>query len=74
MVLALVRGDHRLNELKLRNALGRRLPPRHARRRSPPSSARPGSSGRSAPSVPVLKDAAIQGEGYVAGANKPTPT
>ena len=27
MVLALVRGDHRLNEIKLRNALGDRLPP-----------------------------------------------
>ena len=47
MVLALVRGDHRLNEIKLRNALGadfrRRTP-----RRSRPSSGRPGSSARSA--------------------------
>ena len=30
MVLALVRGDHRLNEIKLRNALGADFRPAHA--------------------------------------------
>ena len=43
----------------------RRLPAGRRRRRSRPSSGRPGSSGPWAPKVPVLKDAAIQGEGYV---------
>ena len=71
MVLALVRGDHRLNEIKLAQRARRRLPPGDAPRRSRPSSGRPASSARSAPSVPVIKDAAIQGGGYFAGANRP---
>ena len=48
MVLALVRGDHRLNEIKLRNALGADFRPAQ-RRRSRPSSGRSGSWARSAP-------------------------
>ena len=47
MVMALVRGDHRLNEIKLRNALGADSA-RRRRTRSRPSSARRGSSARSA--------------------------
>ncbi len=50
MVLALLRGDHRLNEIKLRNAPRRRLSRRRAPRRSRPSSGRPATSARSAPS------------------------
>src|SRR5918994_1784476 len=46
--LTLLRGDHRLNELKLRNALG-----------------------AEGADVPVIKDAAIRGEGYFGGANTP---
>ena len=40
MVLVLLRGDHRLNEIKLRNALGDRLPP--GQRRGDRGRARPG--------------------------------
>ena len=69
-VLTLVRGDHRLNEIKLRNALGSDFRPAHAEEieseLGPPGFIGPVGAG-----VPVLKDAAIQGEGYFAGANKP---
>jgi prolyl-tRNA synthetase len=69
MVLTLVRGDHRLNELKLRNALGADF--RLAR--SEEIAAELGPAGFIGPvgaEVPVMKDAAIQGEGYVCGANE----
>ena len=69
-VLALVRGDHRLNEIKLRNALGsdfRPAQPEEIESELGP----PGFIGPVGAEVPVLKDAAIQGEGYFAGANKP---
>ncbi len=49
----------------------RRRSGRRGRRRSRPRSARSGSSGRSAPTVRVLKDAAISGAGLVCGANAP---
>ena len=66
----LVRGDHRLNEIKLRNALGSDFRPARAEeiesQLGPPGFVGPVGAG-----VPVLKDAAIQGEGYFAGANKP---
>jgi prolyl-tRNA synthetase len=68
-VLTLVRGDHRLNEVKLRNALGsgfRLAQPNEIESELGP----PGFIGPVAAAVPVLKDAAIQGEGYFAGANK----
>jgi prolyl-tRNA synthetase len=69
MVLVLVRGDHRLNELKLRNALGADFRPAHpeeiAEQLGPPGYVGPVGAG-----LPVLKDAAIQGEGYVCGANE----
>ena len=70
MVLALVRGDHRLNELKLRSALGADFRPAHPEE----IAAELGPAGFIGPvgaEVPVLKDAAIQGEGFVCGANKP---
>ena len=69
-VLTLVRGDHRLNEVKLRNALGcgfRLARPEEIESELGP----PGFIGPVGAQVPVLKDAAIQGEGYFAGANKP---
>ena len=69
-ILTVVRGDHRLNEIKLRNALGAGLRPAHAEevesRLGPP-----GFIGPVGADVPVIKDAAIRGEGYFAGANKP---
>jgi prolyl-tRNA synthetase len=69
-VLTLVRGDHRLNEVKLRNTLGSDFRPANAAEieseLGPPGFIGPVNAG-----VSVLKDEAIQGEGYFAGANKP---
>jgi prolyl-tRNA synthetase len=70
MVVVLVRGDHRLNEIKLRNALGADFRPAHPDE----IAARLGPAGYVGPvgtELPVIKDAAITGEGYVCGANKP---
>jgi prolyl-tRNA synthetase len=69
MVLALVRGDHRLNEVKLRNALGaafRQATPEEIAAELGP----PGFIGPVGANIPVIKDAAIQGGGYFGGANK----
>jgi prolyl-tRNA synthetase len=70
MLLVLVRGDHRLNEIKLRNALGADFRPAHpdeiAERLGPA-----GFIGPVGTDLPVIKDAAILGAGYVCGANKP---
>jgi prolyl-tRNA synthetase len=70
MLIVLVRGDHRLNEIKLRNALGADFRPAHpeeiAERLGPA-----GFIGPVGTDLPVIKDAAIVGEGYVCGANKP---
>jgi prolyl-tRNA synthetase len=70
MLIVLVRGDHRLNEIKLRNALGADFRPAHPEE----IAARLGPAGFIGPvgaELPVIKDAAILGEGYVCGANKP---
>src|SRR3954454_12844312 len=70
MLVVLVRGDHRLNEVKLRNALGADFRPAHpdeiAERLGPA-----GFIGPVGTDLPVIKDAAITGESYVCGANKP---
>jgi prolyl-tRNA synthetase len=70
LVLTLVRGDHRLNEIKLRNALGFDFRPARPdeieAELGPPGFIGPVNAG-----IRVLKDAAIQGGGYFAGANKP---
>ncbi len=73
MKLVLLRGDHRLGEIKLRNALGCDFRPATAeeidRRLGPP-----GFIGPVGAEVPVLLDEAVQvdGEGaYVVGANRP---
>jgi prolyl-tRNA synthetase len=69
MLIVLVRGDHHLNEIKLRNALGADFRPAHqeevAERLGPP-----GFIGPVGADLPVIKDAAITGEGYVCGSNK----
>jgi prolyl-tRNA synthetase len=69
-VLVLLRGDHRLNEVKLRNALGAEFRPADAEE----IEAELGPAGFVGPvgaSLPILKDAAIQGGSYVTGANEP---
>jgi prolyl-tRNA synthetase len=69
LVLVLVRGDHRLNETKLRNALGTGFRP--ARGEEIEGSLGPvGYVGPVGAGVDVLKDAAIQGDSFVAGANR----
>jgi prolyl-tRNA synthetase len=70
MLVVLVRGDHRLNEIKLQNALGADSRPAS----SEEIAERLGPAGFVGPvgtELPVIKDAAIAGEGYVCGANKP---
>jgi prolyl-tRNA synthetase len=70
LVLVLLRGDHRLNEIKLRNALGAEFRPAGAEE----IEAELGPVGYVGPvgaKVPVLADAAIQGESFVTGANEP---
>jgi prolyl-tRNA synthetase len=69
LVLTLVRGDHRLNEIKLQNALGvefRPARPEEIEAELGP----PGFIGPVGAQLPVIKDAAIDGEGFFAGANK----
>jgi len=69
-ILALVRGDHRLNDIKLQNAIGE--PARQATTEEIEAKlGPPGFIGPVGTDVPVLKDAAIQGEGYFCGANRP---
>ena len=70
MVMVLVRGDHRLNEVKLRNALGTEC--RQAGAGEIAEALGPaGFIGPVDAGVPVIKDHAIAGEGYVCGANRP---
>ncbi len=69
MVLVLLRGDHRLNEIKLRNALGvdfRQAKPEEIADEVGP----PGFIGPVGATVPVVKDAAIAGDSFVCGANE----
>ena len=70
MVIVLLRGDHRLNEIKLRNALGADF--RQASAEEIEAELGPvGFIGPVGAGVPVIKDAAIDGDSYVTGANKP---
>jgi prolyl-tRNA synthetase len=70
MVLVLIRGDHRLNEVKLRNALGADF--RQARPEEIEAEVGPvGFLGPVGAKIPVLKDAAIVGDSFVCGANEP---
>jgi prolyl-tRNA synthetase len=67
--LVLLRGDHRLNEIKLRNSLGADFRPAVAEEIE--SELGPvGFVGPVGASLPVLKDAAIEGDSYVTGANR----
>ena len=69
LVLVVVRGDHRVNEIKLRNALGRRSA-RRARTRSRSAIGPAGFIGPVGADVPILLDDAVAPGGYVAGANR----
>ena len=69
LVLVLVRGDHRVNEIKLANALGAPFRPAkddEVRERIGP----PGFIGPVGANVHVLLDDAVADGGYVVGANK----
>ena len=70
MVLVLLRGDHRLNEVKLRNGLGADF--RQARPEEIEAELGPvGFIGPVGANLPMIKDAAITGDSYVCGANQP---
>jgi prolyl-tRNA synthetase len=70
MVVVLLRGDHRLNETKLRNALGTDF--RQATKEEIEAEMGPvGYIGPVGLSHPIVKDAAIDGGSYVSGANEP---
>ena len=69
MVLVLLRGDHRLNEIKLRNGLGAEF--RQARGEGIEAELGPvGYIGPVGTGLPIIKDAAIDGDSYVSGANR----
>ena len=70
MLMVLIRGDHRLNEIKLQNALGAEFRPASAEE----IEAELGPVGFIGPvgaGIPIIKDAAIGDGSYVTGANKP---
>jgi prolyl-tRNA synthetase len=69
MVMVLIRGDHRLNEIKLRNALGADF--RQARPEEIEAEIGPvGYIGPVGAKLPIVKDAAIVGDSFVTGANQ----
>ena len=70
-LLVVLRGDHRLNEIKLRNALGAPSRPAEGQELASLFSAPAGFIGPVAIGVPVLADEALRGlRGLVAGANE----
>jgi len=70
MVLVLLRGDHRLNEIKLRN--GMKTDFRQASAEEIEAQLGPvGYLGPVASGLPIIRDAALTGNSYVSGANKP---
>jgi len=70
MVVVLLRGDHRLNEIKLRNALGADF--RQATAEEIEAEIGPvGYIGPVGIELPIVKDSAVDGDSYVSGANRP---
>jgi prolyl-tRNA synthetase len=70
MVLVLLRGDHRLNEIKLRN--GMKTDFRQATGEEIEAQLGPiGYLGPVGSGLPIIRDAALSGASYVSGANKP---
>ena len=71
-MLVVVRGDHRLNEIKLQNALGAPFRPAEAEEVASLFGAGRASSARSGARTEVVADEALRGlRGLVAGANEP---
>jgi prolyl-tRNA synthetase len=71
-VLVLTRGDHRLNDVKLRNSLGQDFRPAQEEEVESEFGSVPGFIGPQGGRVPVVADEALRGlEGLVAGANEP---
>jgi prolyl-tRNA synthetase len=68
--LALVRGDHRLNEIKLRNALGQDFRPAEEEEIRNAFGAEPGFIGPVGASLEVVADCAVARGVFVAGANE----
>jgi prolyl-tRNA synthetase len=70
MTLVLVRGDHRVNDIKLGLALGQTFRPAHpeevSQRLGPP-----GFIGPVGAEMPILLDQAVAPGGYITGANQP---
>jgi prolyl-tRNA synthetase len=69
LVLVLLRGDHRLNEVKLRNGMGtdfRQARPEEIEEKLGPV----GYIGPVGADLPMIRDAAITGNSYVCGANE----
>ena len=70
MRLVVLRGDHRVNEIKLQNTLGTPFRPAHpdevAARLGPP-----GYIGPVGAQMPILLDAAVAPAAYITGANQP---
>jgi prolyl-tRNA synthetase len=70
LVLVLLRGDHRLNEIKLRNGMGvdfRQARPEEIEDRLGPV----GYIGPVGADLPMIRDAALVGDSYICGANRP---
>jgi prolyl-tRNA synthetase len=70
MKLVIVRGDHRVNEIKLRNTLGadfRPAQPDEVAQRLGPA----GFIGPVGTDLPILLDSAVTAGGYITGANRP---
>ena len=71
-LLVLLRGDHRLNEIKLQNALGAPVRPAHEEEVREAFRTHPGFIGPVGARVPLVADEALRGlRGLVAGANEP---
>jgi prolyl-tRNA synthetase len=67
--LVLVRGDHRVNDIKLANALGTSVRPAHESEFAD-AIGPAGYIGPVGTDVPILLDSALDGASYVSGANK----